>query len=133
MMSVTESQMMIMSLSTTLHQWCFSVVFIFNFRYISSSFSNVSIVAFEPVNAKLAGFWSVRIEVLCQNIFIGGKGQSTLQEMFEENGNKFVLKIWCKISVKYKQEILSPLKGSAKSAIVTFIGGMDKVISIFQF
>ena len=53
--------------------------------------------------------------------------------MFEENGNKFVLKIWCKISVKYKQEILSPLKGSAKSAIVTFIGKMDKVISIFQF
>ena len=77
MMSVTESQMMITSLSTTLHQWCFSVVFIFNLRYISSSFSNVSIVAFEPVRPKLAGFWSVRTEVLCQNIFIRGKGQST--------------------------------------------------------
>ena len=76
MMSVTESQM-ITSLSTTLHQWCFSVVFIFNLRYISSSFSNVSIVAFEPVHPKLAGFWSVRTEVLCQNIFIRGKGQST--------------------------------------------------------
>ena len=26
--------------------------------------------------------------------------------MFEENGNTFVLKVWCKIGAKYKPEIL---------------------------
>ena len=51
--------------------------------------------------------------------------------MFEENGNKFVFEVWCKIGAKYKWEILSTLKGFTKKASVAFIDGTDKVFSIF--
>ena len=43
-----------------------------------------------------------------------------------------MIKAWCKIGAKYKWEIPSPMKGSGKSAIVPFIDGADKGISIFQ-
>ena len=60
-----------------------------------------------------------------------GKDKVLSKKMFEENGNKFVFEVWCKIGAKYKWEILSTLRGFTKKASVAFIDGTDKVFSIF--
>ena len=61
-----------------------------------------------------------------------GKDKILTKEIFEEIVNIFVIKVWCEIGVKYKQETLCPLKGSAKSATKAFRDAMNKVISIFS-
>ena len=56
------------------------------------------------------------------NISYWGKDKELSKEIFEENGNKFVLKVWFKIGAK----------GICQRAIMAFIDRTDKVISIFQ-
>ena len=48
------------------------------------------------------------------------KDKAHSKQIFEENGNTFMLKVCCKIGAKYKRKILNPLKGSARSAINGF-------------
>ena len=44
-----------------------------------------------------------------------GKDNVLGKKIMEEDGTKFVVKIWCKVCAKYKSEILRELKGSAKN------------------
>ena len=47
------------------------------------------------------------------------------KKIIEEDGTKFVVKIWC----KYKSKILRELKGSAKTAALAFLDGTENVKS----
>ena len=51
------------------------------------------------------------------------------KNVIEEDGTQFVVKIWCKVCVKYKSEILGELKGSAKTAALAFLDGTENVKS----
>ena len=42
------------------------------------------------------------------------------KKIIEEDGTKFVVKIWCKVCAKNKSEILRKLEGSAKTAALAF-------------
>ena len=51
------------------------------------------------------------------------------KKIIEEDGTKFVVKIWCKVCAKYKSEILRELKGSSKPAVLAFLGRTENVKS----
>ena len=51
------------------------------------------------------------------------------KNVIEEDGTRFVVKIWCKVCAKYKSEILRELKGSAKTAALAFLDGTENVKS----
>ena len=51
------------------------------------------------------------------------------EKIIEEDGTKFVVKIWCKVCAKYKSEIARESKGSAKTAALAFLDGMEIVKS----
>ena len=52
------------------------------------------------------------------------------KNIIEEDGTQFVVKIWCKVCVKYISEILRELKGSAKIAALDFWDGVEDVKSV---
>ena len=58
-----------------------------------------------------------------------GKDNVLGKKIIEEDGTKFVVKIWCKVCAKYKSEILRELKGSAKTAALAFLDGTENVKS----
>lgn len=58
-----------------------------------------------------------------------GKDNVLGKEILEEDGTKYVVKIWCKICTKYKTEILRELKGNAKKSALAFLDGTDNVKS----
>ena len=49
-----------------------------------------------------------------------GKDNVLSKKIIEEDGTKFVVKIWGKVCAKYKSEILRELKGSAKTVALAF-------------
>ena len=51
------------------------------------------------------------------------------KKIIEEDGTKFVVKIWCKVCAKYKTEILRELNGSVKTAALAFLDGTENVKS----
>ena len=59
-----------------------------------------------------------------------GKDNNVLcKKIIEEDGTKFVVKIWCNVCDKYKLETLRELKGSAKTAALAFLDGTENVKS----
>ena len=56
-----------------------------------------------------------------------GKGNVLGKKIIEENGTKFVVKIWCKVCARYKSGIAKELKGSAKTAALAFLDGTEIV------
>ena len=52
-----------------------------------------------------------------------------LELNIEEDGTKFIVKIWCKVSVKHKLEVLRELKRSAETAALAFLDGTENVKS----
>ena len=52
------------------------------------------------------------------------------KNIIEEDGTQFVVKIWCKVCVKYISEILRELKRSAKIAALAFWDGVEDVKSV---
>ena len=49
------------------------------------------------------------------------------KKIIEDDGTKFVVKIWCKVCAKYKSEILRELNGSAKTAAIALLDGTENV------
>ena len=49
--------------------------------------------------------------------------------IFEKDGCKFVIKVWCKVCAKYKAEIetAATVKGNAKKSAQAFINGTNLV------
>ena len=58
-----------------------------------------------------------------------GKDSVLVIKIIEEDGTKFVVKIWCKVCAKYISEKLRELNGSTKTAALAFLDGMENIKS----
>ena len=58
-----------------------------------------------------------------------GEDSVLVIKIIEEDGTKFVVKIWCKVCAKYISEKLRELNGSTKTAALAFLDGMENIKS----
>ena len=60
--------------------------------------------------------------------FLGWKKDGVIGYKTEEvEGKKIVNFVWCKVCARYKEALLSKLKGSAKTSALSFIDGTNFV------